>query len=293
MDDLVPVLMNSKAGGMHDSSAEVQLKKIANDAGLPIRVIKTATPEAFKAELAKIIHAKEPKVAIAGGDGTVALAVQELACTNTALGILSQGTFNNFASTLRLPHNLPLAMKALKNGKATCVDLGKVGDRYFTESCGIGIFADALALYGKGTNKNFFRGLYALTRLALEFRPCPVTLTLDGKDQTENVTICEVCNTYRIGQAAPIAPGASVTDGLLDIVVFSDLSRREVPEYMKALRAQMHLGLPKVKAFRAKEVTIRPGRRRNVHADDQVVGNSPVAITVVPGALKVLTDQEL
>src|SRR6478672_8682776 len=46
-----------------------------------------------------------PRIGVAGGDGTVEVAVQDLARTETALGILPQGTFNNFATALRLPHN--------------------------------------------------------------------------------------------------------------------------------------------------------------------------------------------
>ena len=59
----------------------------------------------------------------------------------------------------------------LHDGVVRAVDLGKIGDRYFTESAGVGLFADALALYGQGTNKNFVRGLYALRASAWPSAP--------------------------------------------------------------------------------------------------------------------------
>ncbi|BDI34527.1 diacylglycerol kinase [Capsulimonas corticalis] len=291
--DPIPILMNTRAGAMHAESGEQQLQNMAAEIGLDIQVIRTQSKEDFQSELRKLIAAKAPKAAIAGGDGTVGLAVQELAHTQTALGILSQGTFNNFASALRLHHNLPAALRTLKDGTPKAVDLGKIGDRYFTESAGVGLFAESLALYGRGSNKNFLRGLYALTRLSLAFRAQDIQLILDGEAHSGRITLCEVCNTYRIAQAAPVAPKADVDDGLLDIVVFRDVRRRELPAYLRAVRAQMHLGLPKVEVLRAKEIRIEARRPMNVHADDQIIGVTPQTVTVQPGALQVLVDQEL
>lgn len=159
-----PILMNTHAGAMHVPSGREQLQRMAREVDLEIEIIHTESPEAMTKALEKLVSEGTERVAIAGGDGTVQLAVQTLAHSNTALGILSQGTFNNFASALRVPHNLPAALKMLRDSMVQEVDLGKVGGRYFTESAGVGLFADALALYGQGTNKNFFRGLYATAR---------------------------------------------------------------------------------------------------------------------------------
>jgi len=48
-------------------------------------------------------------VAIAGGDGTLHLAVQVLAGTDVTLGILPQGTANNFAMALGIQIHAPYA----------------------------------------------------------------------------------------------------------------------------------------------------------------------------------------
>lgn len=293
MTHFCPILMNTHAGAMHVPSGREQLQRMARDVDLEIEIIHTESPEAMTKALEKLVSEGAERVAIAGGDGTVQLAVQTLAHSNTALGILSQGTFNNFASALRVPHNLPAALKMLRDSMVQEVDLGKVGGRYFTESAGVGLFADALALYGQGTNKNFFRGLYATARLGLAFQAHEMEIIVDGAMHSSRVTLCEVANTYRIAQAVPIAPEADITDGLLDIVILSDITRRELPSYLRALRAQMHLGLPKVSTLRGREIRIESKRPRNAHADDQVVGVTPLTIMVAPKALKVLVDPRL
>lgn len=285
--------MNTRAGAMHAQSGQEQLQRMAREADLEVEIIHTESPEAMTQALKKLVTEGAERVAIAGGDGTVRLAVQTLAHTGTALGILSQGTFNNFASALRVPHNLPAGLRMLRDGIVKEVDLGKVGDLYFTESAGVGLFADALALYGQGSNKNFLRGLYATARLGLAFQAHEIQVIVDGTPHPSRVTLCEVANTYRIAQAVPIAPEADLADGLLDIVVLSDLKRRELPSYLRALRAQLHLGLPKVTLLRGREVRIESARRRNAHADDQVIGVTPLTIAVAPKALKVLVDPRL
>jgi diacylglycerol kinase (ATP) len=290
MNERCPLLVNLRAGALHEKSGPEQLQRMARDAGLELEIIPTYSPEDLSAELKRRVGQGAEKVAIAGGDGTVALAVQELAHTQTALGILSLGTFNNFATALRLHHNLPAALRTLKDGVVRAVDLGKVGNRYFTETAGVGFFADGLALYGAGSNKNVLHGLYAGLRLALSFRPREIEVVVDGQSHPERVTLCEVANTYRFAQAVPIAPEANIEDGLLDVVVICDLRPREVLGYLRALRAQMHLGLPKVQVLRGREIIFRSHRRRNVHCDEKVIGVTPQTIQVQPGALRVLVD---
>lgn len=278
---------------MHAQSGQEQLQRMAREADLDTEIIHTKSPEDMTLALQKLVKEGAERVAVAGGDGTVRLAVQTLAQTDTALGILSQGTFNNFASALRVPHNLPAALRMLRDGVVQQVDLGKVGDRYFTESAGVGLFADALALYGQGSNKNFLRGMYATARLCLAFEAHEMQVVVDGTPHPSRVTLCEVANTYRIAQAVPIAPDADIADGLLDVIILSDLKRHELRPYLRALRAQMHLGMPKVTVLRGREIRFEAAHSRNIHADDQIVGLTPITITVAPNALKVLVDPRL
>ena len=63
--------------------------------------------------------------------------------------------------------------------------------------------------------------------------------------------------------------------------------------YGSALRAQMQLGLSHVAVVRAREVRLKSPRPRNVHADDQVIGETAQTVAVQPGALKVLVDPRL
>jgi YegS/Rv2252/BmrU family lipid kinase len=284
-------LLNDRAGAFKHANSLEELQQMARLVGLEAELIPTGSAQELRETVRKLVAEGAPRLAVAGGDGTVSLAVQELAHGDTVLGILPLGTANNFAAALHIPQDLPSALRVLKEGVVLEVDLGEAGGHYFSEAAGTGLFADALALYGQGTNKNFFRGLYALLRVVLSLRAHGLRLIIDGEPHVERAVMCTVANSYRTAQAVPIAPGAKLTDGKLDVVVIGNLKLRELLPYYRAVRAQLHASLPKVSRFQAKELRLESRRPMNVHCDDQVVGTTPVTLTVHAGALKVLVER--
>ncbi len=287
----VPILLNNRAGAFKAQVSLEQLEEMARAVGVEAEIIRTESVEEMNQTIRRLIAKGVKCLAVAGGDGTVARAVQELTHSGTALGIIPLGTANNFATALHLPQDLPAALRVLAEGMVLDVDLGKLNGRYFIEAAGIGLFADALALYGQGTNKNFFKAIYTLLRIVFWMRARRVRLVVDGKVHGERAVMCTVANTYRMGYALPLAPGAKVTDGELDVVIIGNLTLRELLPYYRAVRAQVHLNLPKVSTLRAREVRIETRRRLNVHCDDQVLRLGPAVVTVQPGALKVLVER--
>lgn len=286
----VPLLLNEKAGALHSTAGPEQLTELAKASGVDLRVITTASVSDFSQKVKTLLEQGEERIAIAGGDGTVHLAAQVLAYSKTALGIIPQGTANNFATALHLPLELPAALMVLGEGIIKEVDLGKVGGEYFTETAGVGLFADALAIYGR-SNKNLLRALQAIFKIILSLKASRVRLTIDGEQVEERSVMCIVANSYRMAYALPIAPGAKVTDSLLDVVVFGDLRRSELIPYFRAVRAQLHTTLPKVKTIQGAVIKVEGYRKMGVHCDDKIITRTPATIEVQAGALKVLVER--
>lgn len=285
------ILLNARAGTLRQSVGLEQVRQMVREIGLDAEVVTTQSPAEMRALVKRLVAEGVAKVAVAGGDGTVSLAVQELAYSDTALGILPQGTANNFATALRLPMDLPSALRVLHDGEVREVGLGRTGGRYFTEAAGVGFFADILALGGAGTKKSVVRSLLSLARVVAALKAHALRLTLDGKPVVERSVMCTVANSFRMSLAVPVAPQARLTDEELDVLVVGDLRKGELLTYFRAFRAQMHLSLPKITTLRAREIRIETRRRMNVHCDDRVIGTTPVTITSEPRALKVLVER--
>ena len=283
---------NRYAGTLSRTGVKGPLEQYAREAGLEVEIIPTRNARQLRQLLKERAVGKVDRVAVAGGDGTIHAAVQVLAGTNVALGILPQGTANNFATALRLPLDMPSAFRVIAAGEQQRVSLGEAAGEYFTEAAGVGLFADALALYGGGRRtKSLLRSLFTAMHLWLTNKPRRLTLEVDGERHIEDVVMVTVANTFRIGFGVPIAPTARATDNHLDIVILGPLTRAELLVYFRAIRAQSHLQLPKVELLTGREIVIRSRHTLHVHVDDHVRHATPVTIRIVPDALKVLVDR--
>jgi diacylglycerol kinase family enzyme len=291
-DERLLILANRRAGGLSRLREEESLEGYACQAGINADVVFTRNPSQLRQILREQVIGKRHKVAVAGGDGTIHCAVQELACTDTVLGILPQGTANNFATALRLPRDLPSAFRVIAEGEERSVSLGKADKEYFTEGAGAGIFAEVLALtsgtHGAGS---ILRALRVVARATLTGQMYRFMLEIDGVRRSEEVFSVTVANSFCVGYNLPIAPFARLTDTELDVILVGALTRSEIFSYYKAVRAQTHLNLPKVESLRAQEVVIDSRRHATVHVDDRVHRRTPVTIRIVPEALRVMVDR--
>ena len=285
------IFANKHARALARAGNGSPLEQFAREAGFEPEVIYTRSSTQLQRLLREKVAEKVDRVAVAGGDGTLHAAVQVLAKTDTVLGILAQGTANNFANSLRLPRDLPSAFQVLAKGEVAEIDIGEANGEYFTEGAGVGVFADTLAITGSGKTKSIPRTLKTLLQLLITNRQYRLTLVIDGVPYTDEVLDVEVANTHCVGLNMPIAPTARMTDALLDVVVIKALSRREWVPYYKAIYSQAHLDLPKVAHFRARTVEIRSHRPITAHVDDRAWRRTPLTIRAVPLGLKVYVDR--
>jgi len=286
------IFANKYAGTLARKRGQTSLEEFARDAGFEPEIVYTQSSNHLRRLLRERVVGKLDRIAIAGGDGTLHAAAQELAYSNTVLGILAQGTANNLATALRLPRDLPSAFRTIAEGDVREIDLGEIGDGYyFNEGAGVGVFADTLALTGVGRTKSISRTLRTLLQLILTNRQYRLTLVVDGVPYTEEVLNVVVANTAFLGLNLPIAPHARLTDSRLDVVVIKALQRREWIPYLKAIRTQSHMNLPKIATFTGREIEIRSRRPINVHVDDRATRRTPVRLRVADKALKVMVDR--
>lgn len=223
-----------------------------------------------------------------GGDGTAHLALQAVAGTSTALAIVPTGTGNDLATCLGVPTSGAAAAAAVLAGDSTAVDAVRVGDRWF--GCILGTGFDA-AVNERANRMRWPRGRrrYDLaTLLELRtFRPQAVVLTLDGRRLERSVMLVALGNARSYGGGMRMCPDASLTDGLLDVVVVNPLARRRLIALFPRLFKGTHVSDAAVEVHRAREVVLE-GAPLAVYADGEAFGRLPLTCTVVPGAVRVI-----
>jgi diacylglycerol kinase family enzyme len=97
------------------------------------------------------------------------------------------------------------------------------------------------------------------------------------------------CNSKTYGGGMRAAPDAILDDGLLDVVVLESVGKLAfVTKILPKVFKGTHVHEPGVKVFRAREVSIEADRPFTMYADGDPIGELPVTVRAVPGAVRVI-----
>ncbi len=238
-----------------------------------------------KQDFEKVITSRA-RVVIAGGDGSVESVVRKLADSKHPVGILSLGTFNNFARALGLPTDLDKQIEVIKKGRPHAITLGRVNGTVFLEACAIGLFGETIAL-GEDA-KDLEYGKLA-SHLADVFAAKPFKYELDG-DLKGNGTAMSLVftNTASVGARLPVGD-STPTEPYLQFAVHAGRTRTDI-----AARALASALLKKHKAegagqvLRFRKLSLRTRPRVRVYADNLLVGRTPANVTAEVSAIRVV-----
>ncbi|MFI2434117.1 diacylglycerol kinase [Streptomyces sp. NPDC018693] len=294
MTSEITLFVNPTAGRGRGADAAQPAASAFRDAGYSVRtVVGEDAPDALARARAAVADGTGALVAV-GGDGLVHLALQAVAGTRTPLGVVAVGTGNDFARTLGLPVGAPdtagrLMAEGLKGSHVRDIDLGRVGDRWFGTVLASG-FDSRVNDRGNRMRWPAGRAKYDLAMLAelAAFRPFPYRIRLDGGEVREiEATLVAVGNGSSYGGGMRICPGADPADGLFDVTVVGDCSRRTLLRVFPRVYRGTHVEHSKVTVFRAAEVEIAaPGVTG--YADGEPLGALPLTARCVPGAVRVI-----
>jgi diacylglycerol kinase (ATP) len=293
----VAVLANPTAGrGRNAHHIEPVLDRLRSHGLRPALLTAVDGASARDAARSAVAGGVDALVAI-GGDGTVHLALQSVAGTDTPLGIVPGGTGNDFATAVGVPAD-PLAAadvlaKALLDGAPRRVDAARTTDAGGELPWWSTIFCAGFdsAVNERANRMRWPRGprRYDLAILAELFRLAPreFTLDLDGECWTGPAVLVAIGNTPSYGGGMLMCPAADPTDGLLDVTIVGPISRTTLIRLKPRLYRGTHIEHPAVTTVRSSAVTITASGVTSF-ADGELLGALPVTVACVPGALRLL-----
>lgn len=238
-----------------------------------------------KADFEKLITPRA-RVVIAGGDGSVEFVVRKLADSRHPVGILSLGTFNNFALALGLPSDRDKQIEVIKKDRPRPITLGRVNGTVFLEACAIGLFGETIAL---GEAAKDLKYGDSVAGLADVITAKPFKYELKGDLSGSGTAMSLVfANTSSIGALLPVSDAAP-TKPHLEFSVHAGRTRTDIA--MRALASALltkHKEEGAGQVFRFQKVTVTTRPRMRVYADSLLVGRTPATITAERSALKVI-----
>lgn len=158
----------------------------------------------------------------AGGDGTVNETAKALCGSSVTLGIIPSGSGNGLARHLKIPVNAALSLDVIARGNIVEGDYGTVNGRPFFCTFGVGFDAAVSHSFAKQSRRGLLMYMKSALTEYIKYRPETYTISANGKVLTEKAFIIACCNASQYGNNAYIAPEASITDGLLDIIIIHE-----------------------------------------------------------------------
>jgi YegS/Rv2252/BmrU family lipid kinase len=236
-----------------------------------------------------------PVIVAVGGDGTVHEVVNGLLRASAggeagaALGIVPVGSGNDFALLAGLPRDPAQAARRIASGEERRVDVGRVGDRWFTNGVGVGLDA-RVAVEANRSRRLRGMGIYlwALAKVLRGFRPPVMRVEIDGEVIERPLTLVTVGNGGRHGGGFWICPDAKIDDGLLDVCACDGLSRLRILRFLPKVMRGTHVGESCVQMRTARRVRIASESPVAVHADGEILAEDAreLEIEIEPGRLR-------
>src|SRR6266487_1132466 len=239
-------------------------------------------------------------VVAVGGDGTINEIIQELAGSETALGVLPGGTVNVWAREMGIPLDNEKARNILINGQTRRIDLGKINDRYFLLMVGIGIDGEVTHAVEKKPVKRFGVLGYLLvgTWLSLGYPAFRAFLKMDDRPVRTNAIQIVIGNTQLYAGAIKYTWQAKCDDGLLDVCIVR--KRSVLGRIVVGISFLLHdkRRYQWVRYETGAAITIHTRHPVAIQIDGDCMGYThqggvPTTITVAPAALKVIVPQNL
>lgn len=218
-------IVNPISGTRNKKNLQEIIERETKKIGFPFFVYPSVAGGDY-AFLHPVIREKKiTDVIIAGGDGTINQAVAGLQKLDVQFGIIPCGSGNGLAFSAGIPKDPVKALKIVFNGRSKLTDGFFVNGQFACMLVGLGFdaqvahdFAAApkrgLTTYVKKTLQNF------VTSRAYSF-----VLTTKEKEIRTEAFFISVANSNQFGNHFTIAPKASLTDGLLDVVVMTKQTR--------------------------------------------------------------------
>jgi len=170
-----------------------------------------------------------------GGDGTILAVAGALAGTHATLGIIPTGTQNNMALSLGIPADIPAAIAILRTGRCIKVDVGVAASgkivRPFLLVCSVGLVSALFPSADDIQHGNLARIGDFLAALVTSPQ-AEMHLVLDNKQEIHTQGHAAlVTNMPYIGLHFRLSGAVSFNDGLLDVLLFTDLSKLDLLGY--------------------------------------------------------------
>ena len=228
-------------------------------------------------------------VVAVGGDGTVNETASGLVNTTTAMAILPAGSGNGLSRHLKIPMNLKRAMEIINRGRIIKIDTATINDQLFVNVAGVGFDASVARKFAEADKRGFSTYFRITTSEYKTYRPRKYILDIDGKIVKRRALLVSFANSSQFGNNTSIDPGASVSDGYIDVCIVGKIPLWKAYLIWPLLFLKKFDQTRYVEIIRAKHVVLKRKKGKNIHLDgDPKIMGKELTMKINPLSLNVV-----
>jgi YegS/Rv2252/BmrU family lipid kinase len=294
------LIVNPAAGGGKAGRLAPEVERTLRELGLAVRRVDTRDLDHARRLGVEAAGAGETVVALSG-DGMVGVLADAMrALPGAVLGVLPGGRGNDLVRVLGIDEDAVAACVTIADGVPRAMDLGEVAaesddaaGQAFVGIASVGFDSDANRIANEAPA--WLGGLvyaYGALRALLSWRPARFEIELDppGERHVFSAYSIGAANSKTYGGGMRAAPDAMLDDGLLEVMVLESIGKlRFLTRILPKVFTGAHVHEPCVRVFRAREVAIRADRPFTMYADGDPIGELPLRVRALRGAVMMLT----
>lgn len=230
-------------------------------------------------------------VVAVGGDGTVNEVAKAVVHSNTALGIIPCGSGNGLARHLMLPINIKKSIQIINECEIHDLDFGVINDFPFFCTCGMGFDAFVSMKFAESGKRGPITYAENILREGLKYKPETYTIEDETGTKKYEAFLISIANASQYGNNAYIAPQASMSDGLMDVIIMEPFDVLEAPQVSFDMFNKTLNKNSRIKTFTCKELHIHRSKPGVIHYDgDPVMTGKDIEVKLHEKGIKIIVN---
>ncbi|QCX54007.1 diacylglycerol kinase family protein [Elizabethkingia sp. JS20170427COW] len=225
-----------------------------------------------------------------GGDGTISTVAQKIIHSEKILAVFPAGSGNGFSNETHFNKNIDDLLDKIKKGNFQQIDTFTVNDRLSINVSGAGFDGEVIKKFEK-TSRGFVNYIKVTVKTFFIYKSIKIKFEEAYQQYDGEYLMLNVANTRQFGNNAYIAPHASYSDGLLDIVLVKKFTFWQslgfaFRMFTKRLKENEYLSY-----FQVKNLKFIIENSKSWHLDGEGMKiSSPIQVKILPYSLKILID---
>jgi YegS/Rv2252/BmrU family lipid kinase len=275
--------------------------------GLQFDAFLTTRPLEATAMAERAVRESRPVIVAVGGDGTLNEVVNGFfhngapLPTTSRLAMLPLGTGGDFRRTLKIPLDPRAALQVIQTGiprrlDAGCVSYqapdGSTGVRHFINIADAGLGGEVVNRVNHGSKRLGPATFKVASLMALlAWKNKPMDVVVDGVAHNLKAQQVIIANCQYFGGGMRMAPTASPTDGVFDVILVGDAGKVETIRGIGTISRGEHLDEhnPKLEHMYGKRIAVNSTEKVRIDLDGEDPGFLPAMFEIQPSAIEFIT----